>query len=1767
MATWLSQLAIACIALIIARYLIHIVLSLKYNFEYSHLGFLSISGIKYHLRTQDASLRTVTFNIGKIKLRLRHRLFQSHDDTAEQQRALVTLNIQNVEVVLHDLALLRKQAWLRKELREEHKQRRGGSLVSVGESLTRIPWWYSFSVVKWVIRTTSAIPAQLIISGLAQYFDVRFEDLQLVVSNVATFRLENATLSSMLFADVQRKANDPSSPINMRDQLTDASMFFQELLINAKHQQHSFKKANHLWKEKFFEVNATLGPMRIVPLSGNPTTTPVAISLPARSHMALSCHLSAACTTLKNLSLDVRVGNIDVDADQIMSLYHSVQQTSIATQDTVSLEENHDEHKSASSGLHRSGAIYTHNRTNSADRTNHIGHKPRSSMSLLKELTISISDIEVSKYMTSDATDAAERLALCIETTSIICVRDQCGEDNELQQFPHSATFATKGIELAILPFVKDRETISSLFAVSGIEASVKATESLLSGKKQALTAQIVDTFAADLDHATEDPNLQYVKGSIDVLSPRVTLDLNKLASYQQILSALTPPTKRPRKKASSVPTPWQFRKVPRFTLSIGVGSPKLFISHPENVIQEMPECTGIDIEDILITFGGNYIQMSGEPASPPLASPLGSPTQIPDTFLQAASPPQSPTLERPPAASRWKTLLRKSWRSYSRAQSSNRSSKNWTFDVLANVRLLGCSSAFPSESTDAAPSTMTPLDNTLVYIDEINISARTSLNASILVHGRRHPPLMQFVVDNPLIDFCLSIEQPNINLWSAYGNRKQLSIFQQAISSTLELSKALSAPKLDNPDGKKPNRAFALPPYMRSVNISFAVHNVCFGIVGTDEGIGGQRLAPEGYIDNAPSKDTNLGLALYIESLSICYKSNQANTDRTLAEIILEMPHNESMLGTVDIFLTGSGVSPCVGHSGGQISYLTGLGGERDCFIHVTQFDSRALVRLKSDGGVKTIVSKSSISFGRILVYYTLQNHYATLLAILALKRSGPKKFPVNDEPQRPTSKIKFEIEKCGIALHHVDIRGLLPGDLDLFLRMKEMHFEVPLHKMRQHVQIRSMKLFGIAPSDTCSWDEIIGIDDLLVVNEKNADVDQPDKGMVISSSGVHVCIPFEYVVANIIDNAVNTFKSLKLLHGRLFSGNTFDWNGPTPKDKPIRIPNIRLRFEILTFAIEDDPFEGRLRLIYKTGAIQQKIRLANEVAFMAKAQSVESQQQQKQDHGSGRRGIDGEQVRDGFLNGSGNAAGSSRPNQSIPVYQRQSEPMSEKSNISVNVAWNRLQEHNANVWIRHIRAAYKEEEKGVQALCDGRRQYRYKAGGHGFGQRTLDFTSKYLADLFDIELVPPPKHPPLLFSALRHMDLTISIPTFPLDETRLFMQKIGDGIPLNTEFSTLAPFHLNWFADETWVQLRDYPLPLMYVPPSMKKDQNNWPRAWSLSGDYVFGDELGSKLATRLVDVTMLDVQDGPNYRMSIPRTSSPPKFYSIVEIRCLCSNPARMSWAQSMQPAIQDVARVFDYFTRPPIDPSEKLGFWDKIRHIIHTRTRIAFGGDFAVCLKGTRDPYDLLGRGAGFVKIWSKEVQWLLGYQNPQNEFMQILSQEYMLAVPDIVNGSYVVKHILPTAGEPPKSRQRSETTSATLSPPTQVGHADMRKSKTTDLASSSGLSTSSPDFRSFWPTDSMGRSSSSNLTTKTCFERKHLQKIGLKLSGGVRWGLGCKYERTCESHCLKCGEEGNCRLLDFIPHYRIKYSTPANVAKRFDGGKVSFSRELQLENTN
>jgi hypothetical protein len=198
-----------------------------------------------------------------------------------------------------------------------------------------------------------------------------------------------------------------------------------------------------------------------------------------------------------------------------------------------------------------------------------------------------------------------------------------------------------------------------------------------------------------------------------------------------------------------------------------------------------------------------------------------------------------------------------------------------------------------------------------------------------------------------------------------------------------------------------------------------------------------------------------------------------------------------------------------------------------------------------------------------------------------------------------------------------------------------------------------------------------------------------------------------------------------------------------------------------------------------------------------------------------------------------------------------------------------------------------------------------------------------------------------------------------------------------------------------------------------------------------------------------------------------------------------------------------RVLDSFTKPPVDPSAKIGFWDKLRLIIHTRVKISFvgGGDLAMVMKGSRDPYEMSERGYGLAKVWRKDVVWLLGHDNPQGEFMQVISQDYAFGVPDLVRGGYTGHCLLPGEEEAP--------------PP--VHHL-----------------------------------SSFNSTATSKNSESRFVKIALKLSGGIRMGLGCQLERKCE--CEKCdetydAEERNAHkseMLVFKPHYQVKFKTPAKV---------------------
>lgn len=398
-------------------------------------------------------------------------------------------------------------------------------------------------------------------------------------------------------------------------------------------------------------------------------------------------------------------------------------------------------------------------------------------------------------------------------------------------------------------------------------------------------------------------------------------------------------------------------------------------------------------------------------------------------------------------------------------------------------------------------------------------------------------------------------------------------------------------------------------------------------------------------------------------------------------------------------------------------------------------------------------------------------------------------------------------------------------------------------------------------------------------------------------------------------------------------------------------------------------------------------------------------------------------------------------------------------------------------------------------------------------------DEKTQHLSEIFCIEIVDLPIYPALFDITMKNACMDFKPPDFDLEETREFIYNVGKKQPLDTPLSTLIPFHLNWKSGETWGQLRDYPVPFILVPPT-DADDSSLP-AWTLSGNYVFADDLGDLDGTRCINISIVD-ENSASYTINVARTSTPLKFFSVVDIEVHNSGLSQICWCVSYQPAIQDISRVMDTFTRAPVDPSEKIGFWDKIRLIIHTRAKIKFvgGGDLAIVMKGTRDPYDMSEKGFGLAKVWRNDVVWLFGVENPEGEFMQIISRDYAFGVPDLVRGGYTAAYIV--------------------------------------AADSSGKEPSENSQKQMRQSTSMSSFNSSTLSKDNENESRFV-KIALKLSGGIRMGLGCQLERMCKSHCEICNEDSDysdearevhkSKLLTFLPHYKVKLKAPQNVHEK------------------
>ena len=714
-------------------------------------------------------------------------------------------------------------------------------------------------------------------------------------------------------------------------------------------------------------------------------------------------------------------------------------------------------------------------------------------------------------------------------------------------------------------------------------------------------------------------------------------------------------------------------------------------------------------------------------------------------------------------------------------------------------------------------------------------------------------------------------------------------------------------------------------------------------------------------------------------------------------------------------------------------------------------------------------------VKIEEILLGYSLFKVYAILQGLQILRRAfaiGSSQVVQNDIVPEPHERVMPHFT-TDAKITLIRLKTRLPLDCVQMVDLERLH--ITKHLARDiSIHLHYARVYVDSKPHPGSWDRILSIREISLSRETHTEKSQgqivASKAYVIRTDALRVRIPHQFIFYEMLEGIINSAKTtVQIVHR--FVTRTNDYIIAQHPKKPKHLPRIRLKSKAFTVDLEDDPFEARLALIYRVGLSEQRMRESRDAAFDRKVTQLQNE--------------------DGATASVRSATNASHDISLSRHSSTESSATSHRPKLSedYSVERQKLLEHNSHAWISRMRFALDFRQKTIAEM----RQLRW-------GKDDVSDIARRGESILSM-----PDRPPLFSLHFVGVDLIVDHPSFDLELLPDFIHRVGRGMPKDSQYGLLIPMSINWKMEEARVQLRDYPLPLLHVPP-LHTTQRQKMRSWEFRTDLVIGEEFPELEAIRHVDVCVIPADTGrrgsPAFSVEVQRTAGAVKTYAEITVDLNSSLPTQVHWGSSVQPAISDVARIFDSLTKPQQDPSPKLGFWDKIGLVMHTSIKLNFlhDGDMHVTIKGSRDPYVVMGAGAGLTKVFRGDVRWQIGCSERPSQLIDVKCHEYMLAIPDF-------------------SRRTSDVDQPRAKPNAKAGEGPLH----------------------FYH-----------------LSRKEIafQKILMKLTGDVHWVAGLTFERRCDiKSCSHCKNEARCRLWTFKPHWEIKMRIPEYSI--LPGGQVCF----------
>ena len=692
----------------------------------------------------------------------------------------------------------------------------------------------------------------------------------------------------------------------------------------------------------------------------------------------------------------------------------------------------------------------------------------------------------------------------------------------------------------------------------------------------------------------------------------------------------------------------------------------------------------------------------------------------------------------------------------------------------------------------------------------------------------------------------------------------------------------------------------------------------------------------------------------------------------------------------------------------------------EEEAFVSLPRFEVAFSTSSDHEGPIFHVHS----FIKALYVQYSLYRYYAFGVASKVLQKAFVMENQMSEPEPKTQSHVDLksrllmstptpmppysELVALDLKTELLQVKTRMPSEPPMML--KAFGIEVGRHRWaKPFLRSQLLRLYAEAPRIRSAWARILTIKglraDLREVRKKNGIHVVEERSFDVATDFIRIGIPHQMVIHRLFDNLVNAAKATQQLHHRFKSGSD-DYIPEKGPAQPKLVPRISIRSKALLFDIEDGPFDWKLGTIYRIGLIEQRQRQAREEAYHAKVRHLDSMRQQRTSSRFQKEVLQPEKrsksqtapPKDTRGRGDSDAARvrhrSHSPASTRMRYMRYDPEgqisMSQECKVSADDAWSKLQRYNAQSWKKRIDNIYGIQNRGMRAI-------RGIFWGNDEMPQDNNSTETILAT---------PDRPGLMSTLISDLHIVIDKPSFPIDEYPKFLHSVGKGMPLDMKYSLLVPMNIQVHMGEARMTLRDYPLPLLHVP-AIRPGQSPRLPSWSLKTDFIVAEEYHGAISTRQVAVEIVPrdkffASPPPNpFAIDVQRTISPVKTYSDVNVSINTSASTRITWGTSYQPAIQEMMMVIEAFTKPQVDPSPRVGFWDKVRLVFHSRVLVSWkgDGDIHLQLKGSRDPYVVTSNGAGFVMVWRENVQWSINRDDDPKKFMTVDAGEYALAIPD------------------------------------------------------------------------------------------------------------------------------------------------------------------------